>query len=416
MSAVIEYIQKCRRFFAAGLVGCLMVVMLGTGIDAMAVEKDPVQNVYQSYSDEKENTELNALLNSYYEAVATNDVDTLKSVATPFSDSELSYIAMMSEYIDSYTIDQVYSKNGLTDGSYLVSVAVDMKFGGIDTPAPGLDFFYVETDPDTGKLYINNLYSTYNINNNENPVDSQVATMIAEFEQQEDVLSLQAEVQKKYNEAVIEDGNLKTFMESTLQDKITEWATNYQQSLKDAADAKAQAEAEAAAAAAKAEEEKKAAEEKAAADAAAAEEAKKAEEAAAAAEAQLEATGFKVITADKVNLRQSADQGSQSLAMLENCTLLTKFKDEGEWSYVDYSGTKGYVKTSYLAGVTSSEGRDVTLTTSINIRATMSESSTKLALAKSGIKMHVNYDFTNGWSQVQLTADKVGYAHTEYLH
>ena len=85
MSAVIEYIQKYRRFFAAGLVGCLMVVMLGTGIDAMAVEKDPVQNVYQSYSDEKENTELNALLNSYYEAVATNDVDTLKSVATPFS-------------------------------------------------------------------------------------------------------------------------------------------------------------------------------------------------------------------------------------------------------------------------------------------------------------------------------------------
>ena len=49
MSAVIEYIQKYRRFFAAGLVGCLMVVMLGTGIDAMAVEKDPVQNVYQSF-------------------------------------------------------------------------------------------------------------------------------------------------------------------------------------------------------------------------------------------------------------------------------------------------------------------------------------------------------------------------------
>lgn len=411
MSAVIDHISKFRRFYAAGLVGVMMLVMLGQGIDAMATEKDPAQNVYQNFSDEKENTELNDLVSSYYKAYADNDVDGLKAVARPFSDSELSYIAMMSEYIDSYSMEKIYSKKGLTDGSYLVSVYVDMAFGGIDTPAPGLDFFYVETDPDTGKLFINNLYSTYNLNNNENAVDSQVATMIAEFEQQPDVQSLQDEVQKAYNEATIEDGNLKTFIETTLQEKIVEWAKGYQQSLKDAEAAAAKAEADKKAAEAKAAEDAKKAEE----EAKKAEEEKAAADAAAAAEAQLEANAVPVISRAKINLRQSADQNSQSLAMIENNTLLKQIKTEGDWSYVDFNGTKGYVMTSYIFGVVMNP-RDLTLTTSVNIRVSMSENSTKLMLAPSGTTLHINFDVVSGWSQIQVNADTVGFAKTEYLH
>ncbi len=405
MSAIFDHISKFRRYYGAGLVGVLMLVMLGPGISAMATEKDPVQNVYQSYSDEKENTELFDLISSYYRACANNDVDALKAAAHPFSDSELSYISMMSEYIDSYTVEKIYSKNGLTKGAYLVSVYVDMQFSGIDTPAPGLDFFYVETDPDTGKLFINNLYSTYNLNNNENAVDSQVATMIAEFEQQPDVQSLQADVQKAYNEATIEDGNLKTFIETTLQERIVEWAKGYQQSIQEAAAAEAQAEAD-----------RKAAEEQAAADAKKAQEEKEAADAAAAAQAQLEANAEDMITVDKVNLRESPDQNSQSLAQLENCVQVKRYKQEGEWSYVDYNGTKGYIKTVYIYNIIANTARDVTLTGGINIRLTMSETSPKLVLAQAGNTVHVNFDCTTGWSQIQLDANTVGYAKTEYIH
>lgn len=405
MSAFFDHISRFRRFYAAGLVGVLMLCMLGRGIGAMATEKDPSQNVYQNYSEEKENSELNDLISSYYKAYAGNDTEGLKAAARPFSDSELSYIAMMSEYVDSYTIEKIYSKNGLTDGSYLVSVYVDMKFSGIDTAAPGLDFFYVETDPDTGKLFINNLYSTYNLNNNENAVDSQVATMIAEFEQQEDVQALQADVQKEYNAATIEDGKLKTFIETTLQEKITEWAKNYQQSLKDAEAAAAQAAAD-----------QKAAEEKAAADAAAAEQAAAAAQAAAAQQAELNANGYDVITAERVNMRQSADQNSQSLGMVENSTVVKKFGDEGDWSIIEYNGMRGYIKTAYLWAIQANTARDVTLTTSVNIRQYMSENSTKLVLAQSGTTLHINFDSTSGWSQIAVDGTTVGYARTEYLH
>ena len=49
---------------------------------------------------------------------------------------------------------------------YLVSVSMEIKFTGVDTTAPGLDFFYVRTNDD-GTLYIDNLYSQYNLANQE---------------------------------------------------------------------------------------------------------------------------------------------------------------------------------------------------------------------------------------------------------
>ena len=45
-----------------------------------------------------------------------------------------------------------------------------MKFKDVDTVAPGLDFFYVRTNED-GSVYIDNLYSQYNLKIKENALD-----------------------------------------------------------------------------------------------------------------------------------------------------------------------------------------------------------------------------------------------------
>ena len=100
-----------------------------------------------------------------------------------------------------------YSKAGLTEGSYFVSVYNEIKFYGVDTLAPTLDFFYVETD-DEGKLYINNLYSIFNLSFAENTMDSDVYAVVQKYMQQEDFASLQQDVQAKYNEALTADANL----------------------------------------------------------------------------------------------------------------------------------------------------------------------------------------------------------------
>ena len=73
-----------------------------------------------------------------------------------------------------------------------------------DTTAPGLDFFYVRTNDD-GTLYIDNLYSQYNLANQENALDTSVQSLIGQFESESDVVELQSEVQTRYDEALAAD-------------------------------------------------------------------------------------------------------------------------------------------------------------------------------------------------------------------
>ena len=76
--------------------------------------------------------------------------------------------------------------------------------------------------------------------------------MIATFEQQADVLALQAEVQQECNEAMLADENLNTFVNSTLQDAIAKWASDYKAAVAKAAEEAAAAKAAEEAAAAQA--------------------------------------------------------------------------------------------------------------------------------------------------------------------
>ena len=148
-----DFCKKNHRYFAAGLVGLGMVFMLYTGNAALAEDADPTAGVYQQFSDEGENEQLVKLLQTYYDAYDSNNA--LTYTATPISDSEKSYIKMLSQYVDRHEIVKVYSKKGASDGSLLVSVYVNIYFKGLKNPAPGLDFFYVETNSE-GYMYINN--------------------------------------------------------------------------------------------------------------------------------------------------------------------------------------------------------------------------------------------------------------------
>ena len=77
---------------------------------------------------------------------------------------------------------------------------MEIKFTGVDTTAPGLDFFYVRTNDD-GTLYIDNLYSQYNLANQENALDTSVQSLIGQFESESDVVELRAR-QTRYDEAL----------------------------------------------------------------------------------------------------------------------------------------------------------------------------------------------------------------------
>ena len=347
--------MKERRYIRWGLAVLVLVgmaVILMRCTDGTVADQDPMSGAYQKFSEDS-HEELNQLIEEYYKDYAAGDVDAISQVATPISDAEKSYIQFFSQYVEEYQNLKVYSKRGQDNQSYLVSVYLEMKFKDIATPAAGLDFFYVQTNED-GKLYINNVYSSFNQANGEYEMDDEIASLIAVFEQQEDVVALQTEAQQKYNEATTSDHDLLNFVENTLQQGIAQWAKDYNAAV--AAAQQAAAEAEAA---------QKAAEEAAAAQAAAEQQA--AQEAAAAAQAAAE---------------QAAQQQQQQEAAQQ------------------------------AAGF--SVGQQIRLTASTNIRSSMSETSSRVALAYAGESVTVQMVYAEGWTKVTYN-NQEGYVRTDVL-
>ena len=175
------------------------------------------------YTDDKKD-EITQLLQNYYTAYVSADLDTLAKIAYPMSDNEKSYIGVVSQYYETVSDITVYSKAGLENGSYFVSVENNIKFYGVDTVAPTLDFFYIATD-DNGQLYINNVYSNFNRTYAEEELDSGIVSLISKYTSDSDFANLQESVQSKYDEAVNGDANLKEMLETTLTGAIKQWYT-----------------------------------------------------------------------------------------------------------------------------------------------------------------------------------------------
>lgn len=354
------WMKKYFRYVLAVLVLLAMALILSRCTAGTSADEDPMSGVYQKFSEDS-NEELNALIQQYYQDFADGNVDDLQTIATPISDAEKSYIQFFSQYVEEYQNLKVYSKRGADDSSYLVSVYLHMKFKDIETTAAGLDFFYVQTN-DEGKLYINNIYSSFNQANGEYELDDNIASLIAAFEQQPDVTALQAEVQQECNEAMVEDESLNTFVNVTLQDAITKWASDY----------RAQVAAQEAA-------EQKAAEEAAAAQAAAEQQA--AEQAAAAQAAAEQQAAAEAAAAQAAAEQQAAQQQQQQ-------------------------------QQQQAAGLAA--GQQIRLTESTNIRTSMSETAPRLALAYAGEYVTVQMSYAEGWTKVTYNGQE-GYVRTDIL-
>ncbi len=429
------YLIKYRRIAAAGVVAVSLVAMIGV---AKSTDLNPMAGAYGAYNDQTQNEELTDLLNTYYKAYDNNDVETLKKVATPFSDRELSYIAMVSEYIDAHTIESLFTKAGSEKDSLLVSVKVKIKYNSLETPAPGLDFFYLEKD-DKG-YHINNAYSLFNLQNGELEVDPAIVSLIAVFESQDDVINLQKEVQAEHEKLMLSDPDYNAFFTTSLRDAISGWASNYETELA----------------------EKKAAEEAAAAEAA---EKKKA----AAAAAEEEANKKMVRVTAKVNVRESASKSASSLGQVAKGTELAKLGEEGDWSKVEYDGEKAYIMTEYLEEVKAEEeeaaenaneeegenenaetaeaeeeekpedageetaededegtaagegtaanfkkGDTVKMSDAVNVRMERDESSKIAAVAYAGLEVKIIKIYDDGWTEVGIDG-KTGYMKTDLI-
>lgn len=411
MNGALKFVKDHVRYFAAGALFLILVLVLvkcaapnpetvseGAGTTEIAEETEEAFQV-DAYEA------VNALIAQYYTAYAAGDMTTLTALATPVSANEQSYITLFSQYVEGYQNIKCYTKSGLDANSYLVSVSMEIKFAGVDTTAPGLDFFYIRTN-EQGALYIDNLYSQYNLANQENALDTSVQSLIYGFENEADVIALQNEVQTRYDTAVSTDANLATMIQTTIPNAITEWVTQIT-----AQNAQAPVEGtETAETTEVAEEVPEVSEENQ--------------------EEPAETTQEFVYTTDKVNVRASANTDAERLGSLEKGTQIARTGTEGEWSVVDYGGRTGYIKSEYLSaeapaasttdtanestGGSLAEGKVVTLENTVNIRSGMSETSDKVGTAYAGEKVTVVMSYAEGWTKVTWNS-KTGYIKTSLL-
>lgn len=353
---ILHFVQKYKRYLGAGLLFILLVLILAkcTGpikfrFKDSGTENTEVEITADNFVPDKEFKqdaipELNELIEAYFTAYAADDLDTLSNLAYPMSDNEKSYIGVFSQYIEKYQNISCYSKAGLTKGSYLVSVYYELKFYGVDTVAPGLDFFYVETDQD-GKLFINNLYSSYNFSRTENELDPNINAVIIKFEEQDDVAELLADVETKYTEAVSSDVNLATMITSTIPAAMADWlnsinvddgtesTTTEQPEETETEEKKDDAEKPQDGEADKKDNENQ--------DADTTQQEKDSEEPA----------KVTVRTIDNVYVRAAATTDSEAYEKALTGTSFTKVGTEGDWTKIEYKGGTAYIKTEFLEEV-----------------------------------------------------------------
>jgi uncharacterized protein YgiM (DUF1202 family) len=285
---------------------------------------------------------------------------------------------------------------------------MEIKFNDVDTAAPGLEFFYIRTN-DEGELYIDNLYSPYNLANKENALDTSVQNLLQELINEDDAIALQQETQQRYETAVASDEKLATMVNTTIPNEIAAW--------KDSVLALAAQETT--------EETTEQVEE---------EQTEESDTDAAETEEQNET----VYTLDKVNVRVAADTSADRMGSLEKGTAVGRTGTEGDWSIINYGGYTGYVKSEYLTteapGTTAAEdtstggdtgtaseasdgiaaGTVITLKDGVNIRSGMSETSDRIGTAYKGEKVTVVMSYSEGWTKVTWN-NKTGYIKTSLL-
>ncbi len=241
INKITEFLKKNAKYVSkTAMIFALASVLMLTGCNEKngGKEEEKVQSEQEVSADNAEqptveedeyevdaHPEVKEVVSTYYNSYAAGDIDKLASITQPLSDMEKSYIQMMNEHVESYSDVTCYTKEGLEDGSYLVSATFNMHFNGVEGGLPGMDFFYLRTD-ENGKLYIDNRYSSFNRQIQEQETEAEVDSLIAEFEAGEDVQKLRTEFNDKYDQAVAADENLKNMADVVLE-AIRQWKASY---------------------------------------------------------------------------------------------------------------------------------------------------------------------------------------------
>lgn len=229
---VLPFVKQERRYLLTGVLFLCFVLILyfftGTEFNRERIAKlNSIEVSGEDYEPDKEfevdaHAEINELIQTYFDAYVCADAAVLQEVAYPISETELSYITTMSQFYDAYENVKCYTKHGLSKDSFIVAARFDIKFAGMDATAPSMMLFYVQTN-DEGMVYINNLYSDFNMQYSENSISKDVYTALRKFTTEDDYLELYNEVESAFTALIKENAEMYQLTKRTIPGTRQMW-------------------------------------------------------------------------------------------------------------------------------------------------------------------------------------------------
>ena len=322
------------------------------------------------------------LIATYYNAMATGDEETLRSVCDEISDKDLYRYVELSQYIDYYPTLEIYTKTGPEEGSVIAYVYYKISFVGHEEEVPGYQALYICTN-DQGGLYIKR-------GENSEEVNEYIKTVST----QDDVVEFNNKITVEYNELMVDHPEVLQYiseLDSQVSIAVGEKLANQVAGETQVAEAGT---------------------EEGSTDGQDTQTENGEQQ-----EAEDQGPQY-VTTTTTVNVRSSDSEQADKLGKVSGGTKLQVLEQRPNgWTKVDYEGKEGYIKTEFLqlaesAAETETIGT-VTATTNINVRASASETADRLGVLSGGDSAEL-VGTEGDWSKIKYNG-QIGYVKSEYV-
>ncbi|MCL2254124.1 MAG: SH3 domain-containing protein [Lachnospiraceae bacterium] len=144
--------------------------------------------------------EVNKLINEYYDALTIGDVEIVSALNPNLGELELIRIEELARFIDYYETIDVYTKEGMTENSYVVYVCAWVKFKENDAYIPGMQSYYVMPD-ESGQLVIKRIQ-----------VDDVIYDYAGTVSLQDNLIDLHNKIVVEFNDMIAEDIVLEEYL------------------------------------------------------------------------------------------------------------------------------------------------------------------------------------------------------------
>lgn len=322
------------------------------------------------------------LIATYYNAMATGDEETLRSVCDEISDKDMYRYVELSQYIDYYPTLEIYTKTGPEEGSVIAYVYYKISFVGHEEEVPGYQALYICTN-DQGGLYIKR-------GENSEEVNEYIKTVST----QDDVVEFNNKITVEYNELMVDHPEVLQYiseLDSQVSIAVGEKLANQVAGETQVAEAGT---------------------EEGSTDGQDTQTENGEQQ-----EAEDQGPQY-VTTTTTVNVRSSDSEQADKLGKVSGGTKLQVLEQRPNgWTKVDYEGKEGYIKTEFLQLAESVAGAEtigtVTATTNINVRASASETADRLGVFSGGDSAEL-VGTEGDWSKIKYNG-QIGYVKSEYV-